>query len=102
MTRSQARNIAQIITNEQLKQMFDAAKNGIKDWTVTSICNKGLTKGTAWNILAADFDVEQEHHIMGKTNMVREFGKYLPEELIPVKKVKTIINPIHQKPKFND
>jgi hypothetical protein len=34
--------------------MFDLAKNNIEDWSKVSIVNKGMTKGTAWNILASD------------------------------------------------
>ena len=49
-----------------------------------------MTKGAAWNILAKEFDLEAKHHILGKTNMVREFGEFLPDELKPKKKEKTI------------
>lgn len=102
MTRAEARKLAETITNEQINQMFDKAKVEIKDWTVVSKCNKGLTKGIAWNILAKDFDVEKTHHIMAKTNMVREFGDYLPEELKPKKKAKPFLPPpAHQEPIFD-
>lgn len=101
MNRPDAKKIAQVITNEQLLEMFNNAKIGIKDWTKVSNVNKGLTKGTAWNILAKDFDVNKTHHILGKTNMVREFGEFLPEELKPVKKTrKKYDNLVHQEPKF--
>lgn len=100
MNRHTAKNIAQTITNEQLKQMFDKAKANIKNWNVVSICNKGMSKGTAWNILTADFDVNNEYHILAKTNMVREFGEYLSEELTPIKKKKESYSYVHQEPKF--
>jgi capsid portal protein len=101
MNRKQAREIAETITNEQIKQMFDTAKAKIIDWTKTSIVNKGITKGVAWNILAKDFDLETKHHILGKTNMVREFGEFLPDELKPKKKEKRqFTQPTHQDPRF--
>lgn len=100
MNRSDAKRIAGTITNEQLKEMFDTAKSKITDWTKVATVNKGLTKGTAWNILAADFDVKAKHHIMAKTNMVREFGEFLPNSLKPKKQKRKLIPPTHQDPKI--
>ena len=88
MNRTDARKIAETITNEQLKQIFEAAKTQIIDWTKVSNVNKGLTKGAAWNILAKNFDLNSAHHILAKTNMIREFGEFLPSELKPQKKIK--------------
>ena len=100
MNRKDAREIAQKITNEQLQQMFDNAKKGIKDWTKVSNNNKGFTKGVAWNILAKDFDLNYNYHILAKTNMVREFGEFLPDELKPKKKKRQFSPPIHHDPIF--
>ena len=101
MNRTDAKKIAQTITNKQILEMFNTAKLKIKDWTKVSCVNKGLTKGTAWNILTKDFDVNKKYHNLGKINMVREFGEFLPEELKPEKKIrKKYDNPIHQEPKF--
>jgi len=100
MNRKTAREIAETITNEQIKQMFDTAKAKITDWTKVSSVNKGMTKGIAWNILAKDFDLETKHHILAKTNMVREFGEFLPNELKPQKKIKQYKPPVHQDPQF--
>ena len=100
MNKNDARKIAETITNEQLQEMFETAKSKIKDWTKVSNVNKGLTKGTSWNILAKDFDVTAKHHILAKTNMVREFGEFLPNELKIQKKVRQYQSPIHQEPKF--
>lgn len=96
MNRNEARKIAETITNEQLQAMFNTAKEMITDWTKVSDVNLGLTKGTSWNILAEDFDVNERYHIMEKTNMVREFGEFLPKELKP----KKIFTPTHQAPRF--
>ena len=80
--------------------MFETAKAKITDWTKVSNCNLGLTKGVAWNILAKNFDVKTNHHILAKTNMVREFGEFLPDELKPKKKVRVYQKPTHQDPQF--
>lgn len=103
MNKHDARKIAETVTNEQLKEMFDNAKTGIKDWTKISSVNIGMTKGTAWNILAKDFNVEQDYHILAKTNMVREFGEFLPYGLRskPTRNKLNIIKPVHQDPLFN-
>ena len=101
MNKKDARKIAETITNEQLQEMFEIAKVKITDWTKVSNVNKGMTKGVSWNILAKDFDVNAEHHILAKTNMVREFGEFLPDELKPQKKVRQFQTPTtHQDPEF--
>lgn len=101
MNRADAKKIAEIITNEQLQTMFDKAKASITEWNVRSNVNKGMSKGAAWNILAFNFDIEYNYHILAKTNMVREFGEYLPEELKPIKKTKmSLPSYFHQEPRF--
>lgn len=96
-----ARKIAQIITNVELKQMLDNAKAGIQDWKARADVNLGCTKGMAWNILGKDFDVEKQHHYLYKLNSVREFGDWLPAHLKPAKKAKRELpNPVHQDPQF--
>lgn len=102
MNKNTAKSIAETITNEQLSQMFAAAKEGIKDWSKVSVVNKGMTKGVAWNILAKDFDLTKNYHILAKINMVREFGDFLPDELKPKKKESgTKKAPFHQDPDFS-
>jgi hypothetical protein len=73
--------------------MFDKASAGIKNWTKVSNVNISLTKGAAWNILANNFDVKKEHHILAKTNMIQEFGEFLPVELKPIKIKKQLPKP---------
>lgn len=100
MDRNDARKIAETITNEQLKNMLEMAKQKITDWTKVSHSNLGMTKGTAWNILAKDFDVTKTYHILAKTNMIREFGEFLPDELKIQKKKRQSPLPVHQEPQF--
>jgi len=103
MQRHVARKIAETITNEQIKKMLETAKDGIQDWTKASSVNKGISKGVGWNILAKDFDVEKEYHILAKINMVREFGEFLPVELKPEKKQKAAPgNVVHHEPDFSN
>lgn len=105
MNKSDAKRIAETITNEQLNQMFINAKEKITDWTVRSSVNKGCTKGAAWNILGQGFDINHKHHIMAKINMIREFGDYLPSELMPVNPSRNTIRGggviVHQDPIFD-
>lgn len=102
MNRNDARKIAETITNEQLQQMFETAKAKITDWTKVSSVNKGITKGMSWNILAKDFDVNAKYHILAKTNMVREFGEFLPDQVKPQKTNRQLSDkpPVHQDPQL--
>ena len=105
MNRNDALKIAETITNEQIQEMFNNAKAKIKDWTKVSDCNKGCTKGVAWNILAKDFDTTKQYHILAKANFVREFGEFLPDELKPnelkpKKQSRQFQKPVHQAPQF--
>ena len=100
MNRNYARKIAETITNEQIQEMFNNAKAKIKDWTKVSDVNKGMTKGVSWNILAKDFDATKQHHILAKTNMVREFGEFLPDTLKPKKQSRQLQPIVHQDPQF--
>lgn len=101
MNRTDAKKIAETITNEDLNEMFENAKANITDWTKVSNVNKGMSKGVAWNILASDFNIDMKYHNMARVNMVREFGEFLPNHLKPAKKNKTTsINVVHQEPRF--
>jgi hypothetical protein len=100
MTRKQARKIAEHITNIQLEEMLNVARIKVKDWTKVSSVNKGMTKGTAWNILGKDFLIKNSYHILAKTHMVLEFGEFLPADLLEPKKekIRTGPVPVHQEP----
>jgi ADP-heptose:LPS heptosyltransferase len=100
MDRKIAAQIAETITNEQILDMFNRAKSEIEDWMKRSKVNKGMTKGAAWNILAADFKVHHKYNVLAITNMIQEFGDYLPKELIPKKKYVRYPKPFHQEPKL--
>ncbi len=100
MNKSTAKVIAETITNEEIQIMINAAKIGITDWTAASNVNKGMSKGTAWNILASDFNVNEKLHPMFKLNLLREFGDFLDDSFKPSKKIKPTITVLHQEPKF--
>lgn len=105
MNRQLAKQIAEKVTLEDLKQMFVNAKNETTDWTKVSNVNLGMTKGTAYNILSIkkEYTSINEIHIMGRINMIREFGEFLPNLEIynPPKPKKEHIKPVHQEPKFD-
>jgi hypothetical protein len=100
MNKQDARKIAEIITNQQLDEMFNMAKISITDWTKVSSVNKGMTKGVNWNILAKDFDINDNYHILAKTNMIWEFGDYLPDNLKIKHKKRVYPKPVHHEPQF--
>jgi len=89
------------ITNEQIDNMLNEAKKGITDWTKASVANKGISRGTHWNMFCKNFNVEKEYHPVLKYRMIQEYGCFLPNELKPIKKTRTKKNkPLHQKPIF--
>jgi len=100
MNRRDARTIADTITNQQLADMLESAKNGIQDWTKRSAVNKSFSLGVSWNILGKDFDPEKNHHTLAKKNMIWEFGDFLPDELKPSKNKKSLPKVQHQEPVF--
>ncbi|WP_447886784.1 hypothetical protein [Serratia fonticola] len=100
MNKTAAKTIAEDISREQLAAMFDRAKREVKDWRQVSNVNPGMTKGTAWNILYRGFIGGASHRI-AVTNMIREFGEFLPDQLKPAKKPKRAeITPHHEEPIF--
>lgn len=105
MNKFQARELANKITEAEMKEMFENTKVGIKDWTKISRINKSMTRGTAWNILYGASLVETPFNLwsgLAKRNMIFEFQDFLPKHLIPAKKEKLnrSIDIIHQNPKF--
>jgi len=102
MNKSRAKKIAEKITYEQLKAMFDNAQIGISDWTKTSTVNKGMTKGAVWNILQPGLKPEIMSESLALKNMIWEFGDFLDdvfEDDDP--KSKAIIKVHHQEPVFH-
>ncbi len=82
--------------------MFETAKQQIKNWEVISTVNKSMSKGKAWNILAKDFDINTEYHVLAITNMIWEFGDFLPIEILyeePKKRKQIVV--YHEEPIFN-
>jgi hypothetical protein len=103
MNEDKAREIAEKITNAGLQEMFDNAKVRCVDWERRSNVNKSMSKGAAWDILAANFDINHNYNIIAKTDMVREFGEFIPKDASTAKLVASIkekIQLVHQSPKF--
>ena len=98
--------IAENISNEQIREMFYNAKNNINDWTELSSVNRTVTKGTAWNVLAKDFNPIEHYSVMLKTKMIMEFGEFLPKNVLRettenIKHV-TVSKIFHEDPVFNN
>lgn len=98
MTKARAREIAEKLSNRQLEEMFKTAQIKIRDWKQPSFTNRGMSKGTVFNVLSkGGFDTPL--HIRIKINMVMEFEEFLPKEILyekwPAKKVVE-----HQEPEF--
>lgn len=105
MNRQKAKEIAETVSNQDLRQMFLNARTNIKDWDALSIVNKGLSKGIAFNILSVGFDAlhfdpNATHGVLAKRNMVREFGEYLPEYKKESKQPKPSVQHSKQDPKI--
>ena len=96
MNRNEAKILAEIVSNEDLKQMFINARNGIKNWESPATVNKGMTKGAAFNILSK-CGVETISGL-GKINCIHEFGDWLPNYDKPNKIEKQKVKPFHQEP----
>ena len=109
INKSKARCLAHNIFNSELLFMLDQAQTYIVDWQQKSIVNPGCTKGVAWNILAADFELNEHYHYQAKVNMLREFGYWLPYSILANYQAclgyKSIIKankqPMHQEPKLD-
>jgi hypothetical protein len=106
MTKKEAIEIAKTVTNDQLEEMFVEVMKHYGEyslWGETAKVNKGMTKGTAWNIFGKDFNPDLKYSNIAKCNMVREFGDCLPDN-VRIKyppKSDIIINVVHQEPDFD-
>lgn len=105
MNRADAKRLAETITIEQLRAMFERAKASIKDWREPSKVNPSISMGAAWNIYYPCVMTESRPiklpHV--KMNMIWLFGDYLPDELKPDKKNncrKPAVDVFHQDPVF--
>lgn len=104
MTRPEAKKLAEIVTPAELKAMLIDARINITDWTRRSRVNIGMTIGATFNIFSVGFEIEsplpKDLHILAKTNMIWEFGEYLPKYVKPLpKKTKLDVRVAHQEPR---
>lgn len=104
MKRSYAKQLAEKVTNRELKEMFYNAQREIKDWEKVSKINKSMSIGSAFNILSAGVDsddfVTKNLHPIVRFNMVREFGEYLPDYQPEQTQIKSNIKITHHEPRF--
>ena len=104
MNKADAKKIAAVITRQQLAAMMQSAKLNTADWERKSDVNPLLTKGAAWNIFYPVFTSGRPMSMPATTNMVWEFGDFLPDDLKPkkTKRTKPQIVPHHEAPVFGD
>lgn len=102
MNKAAAKKIAANISRAQLSEMMQRAKLEISDWKVQSSVNSLFSKGKAWNILYPVFMSGRPMSMPAITNMVWEFGDYLPENMKPKKTMRAKANtlPHHEEPDF--
>lgn len=107
MNKSTARNLSKIIKNDDVFNMLKNAKLGIKDWKTASKLNPSMSKGVAWNILAAHFDVNKVYKKLILKNILVEFGDFLDikpymEPYIKKRKPKLNVEIYHEEPDFSN
>ena len=107
MKKTYAKQIAEKVTNQELREMFYNAQRSITqwgNWEKVSKVNKSLSIGTAFNILSCGVDsdefLDQKISPIAKFNMIREFGEYLPNYKAEQSKLKPNIKITHHEPKF--
>ena len=95
MTKTEAKKLANDVTLENIVKMFVTARTEIKDWTIPSKLNKGMSKGACFNILVQCLHVDS-YHI--NVNQLFEFGDYYPDYDKTINKKQKITNFMHQEP----
>ena len=106
MNKNEAKNIADVTQNEDLKTMFQNAQKSISDWGKISRVNKGMTIGFSFNLFTKGLKTDEDFkkiHGLAKLNMIWEFGEFLPNYKKRIKyKYKKVqaLNVAHQEPIF--
>lgn len=88
LSKKECKKSAETISNQGLKEMLDSARDNVEDWKKSSDINKRMSKGTAWNMFAKDFDVEEVYSTVLKLRLLQEFSEFLPSYLRPKKEFK--------------
>jgi len=88
MSSHEARKLAESISLEDLKAMFRNAAEKTTDWHTQSSVNRGMTKGTSFNLFTKG-DFEKMPHVLAVKNMIWEFGEFLPNYSKPQKAKKS-------------
>lgn len=107
MNKTYANNLCRIIKNDDVFNMLKNAKLGIKDWKAASKINPIFSKGIAWNILAAHFDVNKIYGKLILRDILWEFGDFLEikpymEPYIKKRKPKRNVKTYHEEPDFSN
>ena len=97
------KELAETIPNNDLFEMLKKAKENVKDWSVPSRANLGISRGSNWNMFCKDFDVNKDYRPILKYRILEEFGEFISEKYKPSKKSKiNNIKTTHFKPDFKN
>ena len=98
MTNKRAKELSLLISNQDLNDMLVNAANSNIDWTKPSKANKGISRGSNWNMFCKDFDINIIYDNIVKYRMIQEFGDFLPLKYKTEKKVKRVVSTTHFEP----
>lgn len=101
MNHSDCKYLSEKLSNQQIYDMLQAAKAGVKDWTKSSKANAMFSRGAFWNTFkCGEFNVNKTYHDIVKYRLIQEFGEFLPGHLKPVRKKHKPDKIWHQDPIF--
>lgn len=96
------RVLAETVTNQQIYDMLKRAKENVSNWEAPSRANKGISRGSNWNMFCKDFSVDGTYASILKYRMLEEFGEYLDEDLKPEPRKKREIKTTHFPPDLSN
>lgn len=92
--------ITYVISNDDLIETLENARQNIKDWEKPSKANKGLSIGVHWNLFCKDFYISNDISKICKYRILEQHQKFLPNHLQEPKAKLVRNKPSHQEPIF--
>lgn len=107
MDKRTCKRLSEVIRNEDILDMLKEAKDNVLDWTLPSRLNPAMSRGYAWNLLAAKFDVTKPQHDFILKQLLYEFGDWLTikpymEPYLPMPKARYNGKIHHKEPDFSN
>lgn len=79
MRKTKARELAKTVSLDSLKTMLIEARKNFTAWSSPSSVNIGFSKGYSFNLFVKVMqEADESLNVIAKTNMIREFGTFLP------------------------